>query len=174
MYFSHLSTGCYRSRWSSHCLTHNTGYLWKWMSSTLHMNRLTSWSRKWVNICGLFEVQGGSAMVGFLLYCWFFSIGFLAHFCLFYVCLPDELNQQGFKHKEEVAFIQKSVSTLDREKDALQDEVDQKAEKLVVLQEELAKKVTIANSQSQKLSSINVRPHQDYKLLFRGCKLNCH
>uniref|UniRef100_A0A673B0G0 Centrosomal protein 135 n=1 Tax=Sphaeramia orbicularis TaxID=375764 RepID=A0A673B0G0_9TELE len=52
----------------------------------------------------------------------------------------DELNQQGFKHKEEVAVIQKSISALDREKDALQDEVDQKAEKLVVLQEELAKK----------------------------------
>uniref|UniRef100_A0A673AWV1 Centrosomal protein 135 n=1 Tax=Sphaeramia orbicularis TaxID=375764 RepID=A0A673AWV1_9TELE len=40
----------------------------------------------------------------------------------------------------EVAVIQKSISALDREKDALQDEVDQKAEKLVVLQEELAKK----------------------------------
>ncbi|XP_071371659.1 centrosomal protein of 135 kDa [Centroberyx affinis] len=51
-----------------------------------------------------------------------------------------ELSQQGSNHKEEVAVLQKSISALDREKDALQDEVDQKTEKLVVLQEELSKK----------------------------------
>ncbi|XP_028259156.1 centrosomal protein of 135 kDa isoform X2 [Parambassis ranga] len=56
------------------------------------------------------------------------------------VCLPGELSQQSSKHKEEVAVLQKSVSALDREKDALQDEVDQKTEKLVALQEELSKK----------------------------------
>lgn len=57
------------------------------------------------------------------------------------VCLPGELSQRGSKHKEEVAVLQKSISALDREKDALQDEVDQKTEKLVALQEELSKKV---------------------------------
>ncbi|KAM7388577.1 hypothetical protein PAMP_024744 [Pampus punctatissimus] len=51
-----------------------------------------------------------------------------------------ELSQQGSKHKEEVAVLQKSISVLDREKDALQDEVDDKTEKLVVIQEELHKK----------------------------------
>lgn len=51
-----------------------------------------------------------------------------------------ELSQQGFKHKEEVALLQKSISALDRERDALQDEVDQKTEKLVALQDELTKK----------------------------------
>uniref|UniRef100_A0A671TVM2 Centrosomal protein 135 n=1 Tax=Sparus aurata TaxID=8175 RepID=A0A671TVM2_SPAAU len=51
-----------------------------------------------------------------------------------------ELSQHGSKHREEVAVLQKSVSALDREKDALQDEVDQKTEKLVVLEEDNAKK----------------------------------
>uniref|UniRef100_UPI003AAA4C84 centrosomal protein of 135 kDa n=1 Tax=Centroberyx gerrardi TaxID=166262 RepID=UPI003AAA4C84 len=51
-----------------------------------------------------------------------------------------ELSRQGSNHKEEVTVLQKSISALDREKDALQDEVDQKTEKLVVLQEELSKK----------------------------------
>ncbi|KAI3369003.1 hypothetical protein L3Q82_025978, partial [Scortum barcoo] len=48
-----------------------------------------------------------------------------------------ELSQHGSKHKEEVAVLHKSISTLDREKDVLQDEVDQKTEKLVAIQEEL-------------------------------------
>nr|XP_046247399.1 centrosomal protein of 135 kDa isoform X3 [Scatophagus argus] len=51
-----------------------------------------------------------------------------------------ELSQQSSKHKEEVALLHKSISALDREKDALQDEVDQKTEKLVILQEENSKK----------------------------------
>uniref|UniRef100_A0A3B4X9M1 Centrosomal protein 135 n=1 Tax=Seriola lalandi dorsalis TaxID=1841481 RepID=A0A3B4X9M1_SERLL len=51
-----------------------------------------------------------------------------------------ELSQRGSKHKEDVVVLQKSVSALDREKDALQDEVDQKTEKLVALQEELSTK----------------------------------
>lgn len=63
------------------------------------------------------------------------------------ICLTGELSQQGSKHKEEVAVLQKSISALDREKDVLQDEVDEKTEKLVVLQEELYKKVAIANKQ---------------------------
>ncbi|XP_029905764.1 centrosomal protein of 135 kDa isoform X2 [Myripristis murdjan] len=51
-----------------------------------------------------------------------------------------ELSQQGSGHRDEVAVLQKTISALDREKDALQDEVDQKTEKLVVLQGELSKK----------------------------------
>ncbi|CAN9500674.1 unnamed protein product [Ophioblennius macclurei] len=51
-----------------------------------------------------------------------------------------EMSQHGSKHKEEVVVLQKSMAALDREKDALQDDVDQKTEKLVVLQEELSKK----------------------------------
>ncbi|KAG7458398.1 hypothetical protein JOB18_016435 [Solea senegalensis] len=51
-----------------------------------------------------------------------------------------ELSQWGSKHKEELAVLQKSIATLDREKDTLQDDVDQKTEKLVALQEELSMK----------------------------------
>ncbi|KAK2907591.1 centrosomal protein of 135 kDa isoform X1 [Channa argus] len=51
-----------------------------------------------------------------------------------------ELSQQDSKHKEEVTILQKSISVLDREKDALLDEVDQKTEKLVALQAELSSK----------------------------------
>lgn len=37
--------------------------------------------------------------------------------------------------------LQKTVSALDREKDALQDDVDQKTESLALLQDELFRKV---------------------------------
>ncbi len=63
----------------------------------------------------------------------------------FFFCLAEGLSQQGSKHKEEVAALHKSISALDREKDALQDEVDQKTEKLVAVQEENSKKVTETN-----------------------------
>lgn len=56
-------------------------------------------------------------------------------------CAPGELSQHGSKHKEDASALQKSIAALDREKDALQDEVDQKTEKLFVLQEENSKKV---------------------------------
>lgn len=75
---------------------------------------------------------------------------------VFLFCLTGELSQQGSKHKEELAALHKSISALDREKDALQDEVDQKTEKLVVLQEEQSKKVAMTN-----------KPHQDHKLLLK-------
>ncbi|XP_068599752.1 centrosomal protein of 135 kDa [Brachionichthys hirsutus] len=51
-----------------------------------------------------------------------------------------ELRQQSSKHKEDVAALQKSIAALDREKDVLQDDVDQKTEKLVVLQQENSEK----------------------------------
>ncbi|CAL1592976.1 unnamed protein product [Knipowitschia caucasica] len=51
-----------------------------------------------------------------------------------------ELSQQSFRHKEQVALLHKSISALDREKDALQHDVDLKTEKLVALQDELGKK----------------------------------
>ncbi|KAM3875853.1 centrosomal protein of 135 kDa [Diretmus argenteus] len=51
-----------------------------------------------------------------------------------------ELSRQSATHKDGVTVLQRSVSALDREKDALQDEVDQKTERLVVLQEDLSKK----------------------------------
>uniref|UniRef100_A0A8D3CWM8 Centrosomal protein of 135 kDa n=1 Tax=Scophthalmus maximus TaxID=52904 RepID=A0A8D3CWM8_SCOMX len=87
------------------------------------------------------------------------------------VCLPGELNQRGSKHKEEVAVLQKSISALDREKDALQDEVDQKTEKLVALQEELSKKektledvkltvINLDNSLAQLQGALNSRERE--------------
>ncbi|CAL8256272.1 unnamed protein product [Merluccius merluccius] len=51
-----------------------------------------------------------------------------------------ELSGVGSCHKEEVAVLHKSITTLDQEKDALQDDVDLKTERLVELQEELARK----------------------------------
>lgn len=64
-----------------------------------------------------------------------------------YVCseacsLPTgELSQYGNRHQEEMASLQNGIATLDREKDALQDEVDHKTEKVVALQEENCRKV---------------------------------
>lgn len=49
-----------------------------------------------------------------------------------------------------MAVLHKSISALDREKDALQDEVDQKTETLVAVQEDNTKKVDETN-----------KPHQD-------------
>ncbi|XP_069006775.1 centrosomal protein of 135 kDa [Embiotoca jacksoni] len=51
-----------------------------------------------------------------------------------------ELSQQSSKHKQDVVVLHKSVTSMDRAKDALQDEVDQKTEKLVAVQEYLSKK----------------------------------
>lgn len=77
---------------------------------------------------------------------------FLLHFlvvllslCNFLLsCASGELSQHGSKNKEDVSVLQKSIAALDREKDALQDEVDQKTEKVFVLQEENSKKVASA------------------------------
>lgn len=67
---------------------------------------------------------------------------FCVYFC-FDVCSPPtgELSQHGTRNKEEAASLHKSIAALDREKDALQDEVDHKTEKVVALQEENCKKV---------------------------------
>lgn len=63
--------------------------------------------------------------------------------------MTEELSQQGNGHTEEVAALHKSIAALDREKDALQDEVDQKTEKVVALQEENSKKVHMTNGQDR-------------------------
>lgn len=68
------------------------------------------------------------------------SAGHFVHFISF--ILSGELSQHSSKHNEQLAALQKTICALDREKDALQDEVDQKTEKLLVLQEDLLKKVT--------------------------------
>lgn len=56
-----------------------------------------------------------------------------------------ELSQHGTRHKDETASLQNTIATLDREKDALQDEVDHKTEKVVALQEENCRKVQSHN-----------------------------
>lgn len=101
---------------------------------------------------------GWTAIVGVVLLLRFF----LWLSALFLFCPTGELSQRGSKHKEEMFILQKSISALDREKDALQDEVDEKTEKLVVLQEELSKKVAKTN-----------KHHQDCKLLLKD-RLNTH
>lgn len=63
-----------------------------------------------------------------------------------FFCATAELSQQDSRHKEEVTVLQKSISALDRAKDALQDEVDQKTERLVVLQEENSQKVATVST----------------------------
>uniref|UniRef100_A0A8C9T606 Centrosomal protein 135 n=1 Tax=Scleropages formosus TaxID=113540 RepID=A0A8C9T606_SCLFO len=51
-----------------------------------------------------------------------------------------ELSRHSFEHGDEMAVLQKTVSALDREKDALQEQVDQKTEKIAGLLEELSSK----------------------------------
>lgn len=63
---------------------------------------------------------------------------------IYLFCLPVELSQQVSKLKQDSSVCHKSISALDREKDTLLDEVDQKTEKLVDLQEELCRKVVIS------------------------------
>lgn len=52
-----------------------------------------------------------------------------------------ELSRNGSSQKDEVSALQTAIASLDREKDVLQDAVDQKAESMVLLQEQLHKKV---------------------------------
>ncbi|XP_023855094.1 centrosomal protein of 135 kDa isoform X1 [Salvelinus sp. IW2-2015] len=52
-----------------------------------------------------------------------------------------ELSRHGSTQRDGVTVLQKTVSALDREKDALQDDVDQKTESLALLQDELFRKV---------------------------------
>uniref|UniRef100_A0A8C7GHP2 Centrosomal protein 135 n=1 Tax=Oncorhynchus kisutch TaxID=8019 RepID=A0A8C7GHP2_ONCKI len=52
-----------------------------------------------------------------------------------------ELSRHGSTQRDGVTVLQKTVSALDREKDALQDDVDQKTESLALLQDELSRKV---------------------------------
>ncbi|XP_056132078.1 centrosomal protein of 135 kDa isoform X2 [Lampris incognitus] len=66
-----------------------------------------------------------------------------------------ELSNRGSNHKEEVAVLQKSISVLDMEKDALQDEMDQKTEKLVVLQEELSKREKTLEDQRLAITNLD-------------------
>uniref|UniRef100_A0A673VZK0 Centrosomal protein 135 n=1 Tax=Salmo trutta TaxID=8032 RepID=A0A673VZK0_SALTR len=51
-----------------------------------------------------------------------------------------ELSRHGSTQRDGVTVLQKTVSALDREKDALQDDVDQKTESLALLQDELFRK----------------------------------
>ncbi|XP_076873237.1 centrosomal protein of 135 kDa isoform X3 [Brachyhypopomus gauderio] len=51
-----------------------------------------------------------------------------------------ELSRRDSSQKDEVAVLQKAIAGLDREKDALQDAVDLKAEGMVLLQDQLHKK----------------------------------
>lgn len=65
------------------------------------------------------------------------------------MCLA-ELSRHGSSQSDEVAVLQNAIASLDREKDALQDAVDQKTESMVLLQEQLHSKVAkISQSCSQ-------------------------
>lgn len=52
-----------------------------------------------------------------------------------------ELTRNGSSQKDEVVSLQTAIASLDREKDILQEAMDQKAESLVLLQDQLHKKV---------------------------------
>lgn len=56
-----------------------------------------------------------------------------------------ELSRNGSSQKDEVAALQTAIASLDREKDVLQEAVDQKAESLVLLQDQLHKKVLLSH-----------------------------
>lgn len=60
-------------------------------------------------------------------------------------CAAD-LSRHGSSQKDEVATLQNTIASLDREKDALQDDVDQKTESVVLLQEEIHRKVLLTLS----------------------------
>ncbi|XP_056115870.1 centrosomal protein of 135 kDa [Rhinichthys klamathensis goyatoka] len=51
-----------------------------------------------------------------------------------------DLSRHGSSQKDEVATLQRTIASLDREKDSLQDDVDQKTESVVLLQEEIHRK----------------------------------
>ncbi|KAM9435733.1 centrosomal protein of 135 kDa isoform 2-T2 [Clarias gariepinus] len=51
-----------------------------------------------------------------------------------------ELSRNGISQKDEVGVLQTAIASLDREKDILQEAVDQKAESIVLLQDQLHKK----------------------------------
>lgn len=55
--------------------------------------------------------------------------------------LLAELRRNGSSQKDEVTVLQTAIASLDREKDTLQEAVDQKAESMVLLQDQLHKKV---------------------------------
>ncbi|KPP59275.1 hypothetical protein Z043_122817 [Scleropages formosus] len=69
---------------------------------------------------------------------------------------PAELSRHSFEHGDEMAVLQKTVSALDREKDALQEQVDQKTEKIAGLLEELSSKVM-----SRACGSVRGNPWRD-------------
>uniref|UniRef100_A0A673GJ44 Centrosomal protein 135 n=1 Tax=Sinocyclocheilus rhinocerous TaxID=307959 RepID=A0A673GJ44_9TELE len=52
----------------------------------------------------------------------------------------NDLSRHGSSQKDEVAALQSTVASLDQEKDALQDAMDQKTESMVLLQEEIHRK----------------------------------
>lgn len=64
------------------------------------------------------------------------------------VCAGD-VRQRGSSQKDEVSVLQTALAALDREKDALQDTVDQKAEAMALLQEELHSRVRTHFSTTQ-------------------------
>lgn len=59
------------------------------------------------------------------------------------------LSRHGSSQKDEVATLQSTIASLDREKDALQDAVDQKTESVVLLQEEIHRKVLVSFRKSE-------------------------
>lgn len=54
-----------------------------------------------------------------------------------------ELSGHGSSQKDEVTALQNAIASLDREKDTLQDAVDQKTESMVLLQQEIHRKVLL-------------------------------
>lgn len=102
-------------------------------------DRRTSREIRW--LCwDVVNLQNSGVLVFFFSFI-FFSWCSSLKVSLFVLFLLGELSQQSSKWNEEVETLQKSICVLDREKDFLQDEVDQKTEKLVALQDDLSQKV---------------------------------
>lgn len=90
----------------------------------------------------------------------------------FVLSVSVEMSKYGPKHKEEISALQKAISTIDKEKDALQDDVDQKTEKLVALQDELTKKVICQNNIYKKY--VNRKEKSLKSLLCHGWSFTLH
>lgn len=77
-------------------------------------------------------------------------IGTLSYFCAYFLFLKketltllflDRLNQRSTSQDEAVSVLRSTISVLDKEKDSLQETVDEKTERIACLDDNLANRV---------------------------------
>lgn len=77
-------------------------------------------------------------------------IGIYNYFCVYFLFLKykaltllflDRLNQRSTSQEEAVSVLRSTISVLDKEKDSLQETVDEKTERIACLDDNLANRV---------------------------------